>query len=327
MRRPVALGAALALALATVGAALAQTSAEDYPQRTVTFLCPFPAGGGTDILTRLLAHELQDKLKRPVVVDNRPGGGTIVAAQATARAAPDGYTILLAPVTTLAMGPSVHKSLPYDTVKDFAPIGLVGSSQFALIANPKLGATTLPELIAFIRSKNGELSYASSGAATPHHLFMEMFLRMIDAKAQHVPYRGSAAALADVIAGQIPMMIIDLAVAIPAVNEGKVRAFGVTSTERIKALPDLPTIAEAGVPGYEALNWWGILAPAGTPKEIVLRLNAEINKALASDEVRTKLTANGIDIQGGTPAEFGDYIKAEVVKWAKVTKDAGIQPE
>src|SRR5215471_9988585 len=160
MRRAVALAAAIVLGLATIEATRAQAPAEDYPQRTVTFLCPFPAGGGTDILTRLLAHELQDKLKRPVVVENRPGAGTIVAAQAAARAAPDGHTILLAPVTTLAMGPSVHKSLPYDTVKDFAPIGLVGSSQFALIANAKLGVGTLPELIAFIKSKNGQLSYA-----------------------------------------------------------------------------------------------------------------------------------------------------------------------
>ena len=327
MRPAVVLAAALALGLDTFGTALAQTSAEDYPQRTVTFLCPFPAGGGTDILTRLLAHELQDKLKRPVVVDNRPGGGTIVAAQATARAAPDGYTILLAPVTTLAMGPSIHKSLPYDTVKDFAPIGLVGSSQFALIANPRLGATTLPELIAFIRSKNGELSYASSGAATPHHLFMERFLRMIDAKAQHVPYRGSAAALADVIAGQIPMMIVDLAVAIPAINEGKVRAFGVTSTERIKALPDLPTIAETGVPGYGGTPWFSVVAPAGTPRPIIDKLNGVLMAFIKRPETQDKMNALAITPWTSTPDELAQFIPAEIKKWAQVVKDAGITPE
>src|SRR6516162_1567213 len=195
---------ALALAFAAAGVASAQSSADDYPQRPVTFICPFPAGGGTDILTRMLAQELQDKLKKPFVVDNRPGAGTIVAAQAAARAAPDGHTIFLAPVTTLAMGPSVHKSLPYDTVKDFAPIGLVGSSQFALVANPKVPADTLAELIAYIKSNDGKLSYASSGAATPHHLFMAMFLKMIGTTAQHIPYRGSLAALTDVISGQIP---------------------------------------------------------------------------------------------------------------------------
>src|ERR1700682_4672166 len=165
------------LAFATVDPLGAQPAADDYPQRTVTFICPFPAGGGTDILTRILAAELQDKLKRPVIVENRPGGGTIIAAQAVARAAPDGHTIFIAPVTTLALGPNIYKSLPYDTVRDFAPIGLVGSSQFALVAHPRLGANPLAELIAYIKSRDGELSFASSGASTPHHLFMEMFLK------------------------------------------------------------------------------------------------------------------------------------------------------
>src|SRR5258708_1265309 len=188
MRRTLGLGLALVYGLAMVDVAGAQATADDYPQRTVTFICPFPAGGGTDILTRILAAELQDKLKRPVIVENRRGGGTIIAAQATARAAPDGHTIFIAPVTTLALGPNIYKSLPYDTVKDFAPIGLVGSSQFALVANPKLGVNTLAELIAYIKGRDGELSFASSGASTPHHLFMEMFLKMIGAKVTHVPY-------------------------------------------------------------------------------------------------------------------------------------------
>src|SRR5215468_5305029 len=199
MQRALVLGLAFACGLATVATARAQTSADDYPQHTVTFVCPFPAGGGTDILTRLLAQELQDKLKKTFIVENRPGGGTIVAAQAVARSAPDGYTLFLAPSTTLAMGPSLYKSLPYDTQKDFAPIGLVGSAQFGLVANPALGAKTLPELIDMIRRQNGQMSFGSAGAGTPHHLFMEMFLKMIGAKATHVPYRGSVAALADVI--------------------------------------------------------------------------------------------------------------------------------
>src|ERR1700741_2599043 len=183
---------------------------DDYPQRTVTFICPFPPGGGTDILTRMLAQELQDKLKKTFVVENRPGAGTVVAAQAVARSAPDGYTLFLAPSTTLAMGPSLYKALPYDTQKDFAPIALVGSAQFGLIANPSLGARTLPDLIALIRSRDGGMSFGTSGAGTPHHLFMEMFLKMIGGRAQHVPYRGSVAGLTDVISGQIPMMMIDV---------------------------------------------------------------------------------------------------------------------
>ena len=324
MKRTIVLALACGLA---VDAAPAQTPADGYPQRAVTFLCPFPAGGGTDILTRILAQELQDKLKRPVVVENRPGGGTIVAAQAAARAAPDGHTILLAPVTTLAMGPSVHKSLPYDTVKDFAPIGLVGSSQFALIVNPRLGVTTLGELIAFIKSRDGTLSYASSGAATPHHLFMELFLKMVGAKAQHVPYRGSVPALTDVISGHIPFMIVDLAVAIPAINEGKVRALGVTSTARIKAMPDLPTIAEAGVPGYGGTPWFSVVAPAGTPRPIIDRLNQVLMAFINRPDIQDKMNALAITPWTSTPDELAQFIPAEIEKWAQVVKDAGITPE
>ena len=187
----------------------------------MTFICPFPAGGGTDILVRLLAAELQDKLKRPVIVDNRVGAGTLIAASAVAKSPPDGYTLFLAPVTTLAIGPAIYKKLPYDTVKDFAPVGLVGSAQFALVANPNIGAPTLPDLIALVKSKNGQMSYGTSGASTPHHLLMEMFLQQIGAKAQHVPYRGSVPAMTDVISGQIPFMMVDLAVAMGAIRGGQ----------------------------------------------------------------------------------------------------------
>ena len=182
----------------------------------------------------------------------------MVAASAVAKSAPDGYTLFIAPVTTMAIGPAIHKQLPYDTVKDFAPIGLVGSAQFALVANPSLGAKTLPELIALIKSRNGQMSYGTSGPATPHHLFMEMFLKMIGGKAQHVPYRGSVPALTDVVGGQIQMMMVDLAAAIPAIKDGKVRAYGVTTPTRIKAMPDLPTIAEAGLPGYAGTGWFSV---------------------------------------------------------------------
>jgi tripartite-type tricarboxylate transporter receptor subunit TctC len=327
MTRTVLLGFAFGFGLTAVHAATAQTPADLYPQRNVTFICPFPAGGGTDILTRLLAQELQDKLKRTVIVENRPGGGTIIAAQAAARAAPDGHTIFLAPVTTLALGPNIYKSLPYDTVKDFAPIGLVGSSQFALVANPKLGASTLVELIALIKSRDGQLSYASSGPSTPHHLFMEMLLKMIGAKAQHVPYRGSVAALTDVISGQIPIMIVDLAVAIPAINDGKVKAYGVTSTTRIKALPDLPTIAEAGVPGYGGTPWFSVVAPAGTPRPIIDKLNQVLTAFIERPQTQDKMNALAISPWTSTPDELATFIPAEIKKWAQVVKDAGITPE
>ena len=302
-------------------------AAQDYPQHTVTFVCPFPPGGGTDILTRMLAQELQDKLKQTVIVENRTGAGTVIAAAAVAKSAPDGHTLLLAPVTTLAIGPSIYKSLPYDTVKDFAPIGLVGSAQFALVANPSLGANTLLELIALVRSKNGQMSFGTSGASTPHHLFMEMFLKMIGAKAQHVPYRGSVPALTDVVSGQIQFMMVDLAVAIPMIKEGKVKAYGVTSPTRVKAMPNLPTLAEAGLPGFAATGWFSVVARAGTPRPIVNRLNTILMDYLKRPDVNDKLQSLAIDIMTSTPDELAAFIPAEITKWAQVVKDAGIVPE
>jgi tripartite-type tricarboxylate transporter receptor subunit TctC len=303
-------------------------AAQDYPSRTITFICPFPAGGGSDVLARMLAQELQDKLKQTVIVDNRVGAGTVIAAQAVARSAPDGYTLFLAPVTTLAIGPSIYKSLPYDTVKDFAPIGLVASAQFGLVAHPSLGANSLRELITVIKSKPpGELSFGTSGASTPHHLFMEMFLKMIDAKATHVPYRGSVPALTDVIAGRIPMMMVDLTIAIPHIKEGRVKGYGVTSPTRIKALPDLPTIAEAGLPGYSARGWFSVVARAGTPRPIVERINGILTDYLKRPDVNDKLQGLAIDVLTSTPDELAAFIPAEIEKWAKVVKDAGIVPE
>jgi tripartite-type tricarboxylate transporter receptor subunit TctC len=304
-----------------------QVRADDYPTRTVTFICPFPAGGGTDLLTRMLAQELQDKLGKPFIVENRPGAGTVIAAAAAAKSAPDGYTLLLAPVTTLAIGPSVVKSLPYDTVKDFAPIGLVGSALFGLISNPSLNAETLPELITLLKSKSGELSYASAGVSTPHHLFMEMFLKMIGAKAQHIPYRGSVAALTDVVGGRIPLMVIDLTVGIPMINEGKVRIYGVTSAKRASALPDVPTIAEAGLPGYAAQGWFSVVARAGTPRSTIDKISQILMPFMRRPDIQDRLTTLAIEPVTSTPDELEKFIPAEIAKWAQVVKDAGITPE
>jgi tripartite-type tricarboxylate transporter receptor subunit TctC len=324
MQRLVVLGLVLGSLVADAGMA---ARAQDYPQHTVTFVCPFPPGGGTDILTRMLAQELQDKLKQTIIVENRTGAGTVIAAAAVAKSPPDGYTLLLAPVTTLAIGPSIYKSLPYDTVKDFAPIGLVGSAQFALVANPSLGANTLRELIALVKAKNGQMSFGTSGASTPHHLFMEMFLKMIGGKAQHVPYRGSVPALTDVISGQIQFMMVDLAVAIPMIKEGKVKAYGVTSSTRIKAMPDLPTLAEAGLPGFSATGWFSVVARADTPGPIVDRLNAILMAYLKRPDVNDRLQTLAIDPMTSTPGELAAFIPAEITKWAQVVKDAGIVPE
>ncbi len=318
---------ALVCGLVLTGGVSAPAQADDYPSRTVTFICPFPAGGGTDILVRLLAQELQDKLGKPVIVDNRVGAGTVIAANAVAHSPPDGYTIFLAPVTTLAIGPSIYKKLPYDTVKDFAPVGLVGSAQFALIANNDIGAPTLPDLIKLIKSKNGQMAYGSSGASTPHHLLMEMFLHQIGATAQHVPYRGSVAAMTDVMSGQIPMMMVDLAVAMGPIREGKLKVYGVTSPERIKAMPELPTIAEAGLPGYGATGWFSVVVAAGTPRPIIDKLNGIMMAYLKKPEVQDRLNGLAITPLTSTPDELARYIPEEIVKWAKVVKDAGIEPQ
>src|SRR5205085_6007758 len=320
----------LLLAFALLGASGATVKAQDrtdYPQRTVTFVCPFPAGGGTDILTRLLAAELADKLKQTVIVENRVGGGTVLAAQTVARSAPDGHALLLAPVTTLAINPAVFKSLPYDPVKDFAPVGLVGAAEFALVANPSLGAQTLPELITLIKKRPGELSFGSSGAGTPHHLFMAMFLKMIGGSAQHVPYRGSVPALTDVVTGQIQFMMIDLAVAVPMIREGKVIAYGVTTPTRVKAMPELPTIAEAGLPGYVGMGWFSVVTRAGTPRATVERLNQILSDFIRRPDTQDKLTAFAIAPRTSTPDELERFIGTEIVKWAQVVKDAGIVPE
>ena len=313
------------LAIAVSGAARAQT--EDYPSRTITFICPFPAGGGTDILVRLLAAELQDKLKKPVIVENRTGAGTVIAAQSVAKSPPDGYTLFLAPVTTMAIGPAIYKKLPYDTVKDFAPVGLVGSAQFALIANRDVGAPTLTDLINLIKSKNGQIAYASAGASTPHHLLMEMFLHQIGARAQHVPYRGSVAAMTDVLSGQIPMMVVDLAVAMGPIREGKLKVYGVTSTERVKAMPDLPTLAEAGLPGYGANGWFSVVVAAGTPRPIIDKLNGILMPYLKQPAVQDRLNGVAITPLTSTPDQLAKLIPAEIIKWAKVVKDAGIEPQ
>jgi tripartite-type tricarboxylate transporter receptor subunit TctC len=322
-----ALGA-VALAPPAVAQDNPQHNPQHYPQRTVTFVCPFPAGGGTDILTRMLAAELQDKLKGTVIVENRVGGGTVLAAQTVARSAPDGHTILLAPVTTLAINPSVFKSLPYDPVKDFAPIGLVGAAEFALVANPSLGARTLPELIDMIRKRPGELSFGTSGAGTPHHLFMAMFLRMIDGKAQHVPYRGSGPAVMDVASGQIHFMMVDLAVAMPLIKDGKVIPYGVTSATRVPAMPELPIIAEAGLPGYVGAGWFSVVARSGTPRPVVERINAILTAFVQRPEVMDRMNNTfAIRPLTSTPDELQRHISAEIAKWAQVVKDAGIEPE
>ena len=313
--------AALLVALLAPAPAAAQ-----YPQRPVAIVVPFPAGGATDLIARLLATELQAKLGQPFVVESRPGAGTTLAATAVARAAPDGATLLLATTSTLAIAPSVYKALAYDPLKDFAPVELVGTTDFVLITHPSL-APDLPALIALLRGKGGAITYASAGIGTPHHLIMAMFLREAGAAAQHVPYRGSPAALTDIVAGRVPMMMCDLTAALPLIRDGKLKALGVATATRSPQAPEIPTIAEAGLPGFAASGWFSIVAPAGTPRAAIEALNRVMTAYLVRPEAAEKLSAAAMRPLTSTPEELARFIVAERGKWAAVAAAAGIEPQ
>ena len=314
-------GVAIVAVLAAAGGALAQAPA--YPSKPIRLVVPFPPGGATDILAREVAQKLTEAWGQSVVVDNRPGAGGNIGAELVARAAPDGYTLLMGTVGTHAINASLYAKLPYDHVKDFAPVILVAGVPNVLVVNPALPVNTVAELIAYAKANPGKLNFASSGNGTSIHLSGELFKVMAGVQMTHVPYKGSAPAVADLISGQVQLMFDNLPPSLPQIKAGKLRALAVTSATRAPALPDVPTIAEAGLPGFEASSWFGVLAPAGTPPAIVARLNAEIAKWLASPEAREKLSKQGANAAGGSPEDFAKHIAAETTKWAKVVKDSG----
>jgi tripartite-type tricarboxylate transporter receptor subunit TctC len=299
----------------------------EYPDRPLTLVVPFAPGGATDIYGRMLADELHDKLKQTVVVENRPGASMQIGTTAVAKSPPDGSMLLMASATSLAVNPNLYKSLAYDPVKDLAPIGLVGSADFVLVANPALGVKTLPELIAYIKARPGQLSYASAGIGTPHHIFMELFMTMAGLKMQHVPYKGSVPALTDVMSGVIPVMIVDLLPSLQLIRDGKLQAFGVTTDHRIKAAPDIPTIAEAALPGYSATGWFAMMARAGTPRPAIDTVNRVLVDYVRRPEVHDKLEGIALEPLSSTPDELAKYIPAEITKWGQVLHQAGIAPE
>src|SRR5438876_6498367 len=273
--------------LLTAFPALAQAA---YPNRTIKMSVPYPAGGTTDLLGRLVADQLKSGLNATVVVENKPGAGTTLGADQVARSEPDGYTLLMATSTTLAINKTLYKKLPYDPVTDFTPIALVAGVPFALIINPQIPATALAEFIAYAKSRPG-LAYGSAGNGSPQHLGAEMVKAAAGLDIRHVPYRGSVPAMLDVIAGHIPFMVVDLQPALQQIREGKVRVLGVTTPRRIDAAPEIPTLAEAGLPGFELVAWQGVVAPAGVPRTIVDQLAAQIGKLMADPATRDKLTA------------------------------------
>ena len=318
------LGCAL-LALAVLDAAGTHATAESYPAHPVTFIVPFTPGGSTEFLARLLGQRLEQRLGKPFVIENRPGGGGVIGALSVARAAPDGYTILMAPSSVIAINVALHRKLPYDPVADFVPLALVAATPFVLVVSPSLPAQSVTDLIALAKAGPGRLAFASAGLGTPHHLFAELFKSSTGIELTHVPYRGSVPALTDIAAGHVQLMFCDVPPALGLVNEGKVRALGVSTAVRIPSAPDIPPIAEAGVPGFDAAGWGVFSVPAGTPKEVVAKLKAALDAAIALPEVQQQIIKLGL-IPGGasSPEELQRFISSEIARWAKVVTQAGL---
>jgi tripartite-type tricarboxylate transporter receptor subunit TctC len=312
----------IALAVLAAGDALAQTN---YPEQPVKILVGFPPGVAPDITARLLADKFTEAWGKAVVVENVSGAGSNIATDRVAKAAPDGYTLLMGGNSALIMSASLYDKLPYDPVKDFAPITQVFIAANLLVVHPDVPAKTLPELVALARAQPGKLTYGHAGVGTSQHLGGELLKYMARVDIQPVAYRGTTAVLPDLLAGRLTMSFANIANALPLVREGKLRVFAVSSRERSAAAPDIPTMAQSGYPGFDAVPWFGLVAPAGTPPAIVDKVHRETVRVLARPDVRTSLGTLGLDLVGNSPAEFGALIKAEIPQWAAVIKGAGIK--
>ena len=318
---------AVALGLVSFCLAAPIALAAGYPEKPVRVIVPSPTGGGTDTSTRIIAPKLTEILGQQMVIDNRPGASGNIGAEVAARAAPDGYT-LLAVIASHTSNPAVMRKVPYDLARDFAPISRTVTLPNVLFSHPSLPVKSARELIAFAKARPGQLQFASAGLGTNPHLAMELFLNETKLKMIHVPYKGVGPALIDVIAGHVPLMMGNILVASPHIRGGRLRAYGVTSARRSVAAPDLPTIAESGLPGYEADQWYGLVAPAGTPREIISRLHGGVVQALQDPVISRRFLNDGAEpTPSRSPEEFGAVILADLRKWAKVVKDAGIKPE
>lgn len=316
------------LAAAMFAAAVApQAWAQAYPNKPIRLIVPSPPGGGTDTSTRVIVPRMSEILNQHIVIDNRPGASGNLGAEIAAHAPPDGYT-LVACIASHTSNPAVMRKVPFDIVRDFAPISRTITLPNLLVSHPSLPAKTTKDLVAFIRARPGQVQFASGGIGSIQHFAMELFLNMAKLKMIHVPYKGVAPAISDVIAGHVPMMAANMLTLLPHVKSGRVRAYGVTSAERSSAAPDIPTIAEAGYPGYEAVQWFGLLAPAGTPRDVVAKLHAAVVQALQDPAIRKRFISNGAEpAPSSSPEAFGKLIQSEVTKWAMVAKEAGIKPE
>jgi tripartite-type tricarboxylate transporter receptor subunit TctC len=316
----------LAALVAVVGALGAPVHAQDYPTRPVRVIVPFAAGGPADVYARFLAQRLQEALGQPFVVDNRPGGGSVIGTDAVAKSAPDGYTLLMMS-NTHTVNESLMPSKPYQLMRDFVGVAPVNYSDLLLVVHPSVKANTLQELIAEAKAQPGRMSYASSGPGTPYHMAGELFKAMAGVDILHVPYKGSAGARTDLLGGQVQMMFDAVTVMAQHAREGKVKAIATSGTARSTVLPNVPTLAESGVPGYEATIWLGVMAPKGTPAPVVGKLNAEIVKIVSQPQVRDDWGRQGATAMTMSPAEFEKYLNADIVKWERIVKLSGAKPD
>lgn len=300
-------------------------SAQDFPSKPIRIIVPYPPGGGTDTAARPLAQKMSESLGQPVIVENRPGASEVIGTEAVARAAPDGYTLLLT-TNAFAINPSLQAKLPYDSARDLAPVAALVTTPFMLVATPQLAAKSVGELVKLAKAQPGKLNFASFGVGTPHHLAMEWLKMLAGVDIVAVTYKGVGPGLTAVMAGEVELMFTGLTAGLAQVKAGKVKALAVTTAKRSPAAPDVPTIAESGYPEYEALAWYGILAPAATPAPVVSRLNAEFVKALNSADIRERFGKMGVDPAPGTPADLKKLIERETELWAKVIKATGIKP-
>jgi tripartite-type tricarboxylate transporter receptor subunit TctC len=316
---------ALALMLPAILAGLAAAAfAEDFPARPITFVVPFPPGGGIDVILRAMGPRLTERLGKPIVIENRSGGAGVIGAAAVAKAAPDGHTLLAAP-SLFASNVRLFKSLPFDATKDFEPVSLVLRTPYVLVVNPALPVHSVPELVALAKQKLGELAYASTGPGSSLHLSAELFQSMTGAKMTGVQYRGAPPALADVIAGHVPLMFAETGTALAQIAEGKVRALGVSSLTRVPAAPNIPTLSEAGLPGFDSVGWLLMAAPAGTPKPIVDRLHAELKIAAQLPDIHKQMIDLGtIPVDSPPPAELKSFLASEIARWGSIIDKAGV---
>jgi tripartite-type tricarboxylate transporter receptor subunit TctC len=317
-------GALAALAMTALASVSAQAQAPAYPSKPIKIIVPYAAGGGVDLLSRLLSQDLSERLQTPVVIDNRPGASTFIGAEMLARSAPDGYTLMNSAASTFAINQALYNKLPYDPANDFAPVSLLGRFPLMLVVAKDYPAKSVKELVDMAKAKPRSLDFASAGIGSTHHLAMELFLQRAGIEGVHVPYKGAGPALQDLIGGRVPAMFLDVTVAREPLKGGLIRALAIATPARVSDLPDVPTISESGYPGFEASAWNGVVAPKGTPPEIIDKLNTAFGEALKSPATVSKLNAAGIEPAHDTPAEFGAYIKSEQEKWGTVIRNAKI---